>query len=357
MRPLATVLSFSLCATLGAQVWSPAHFTNSRAAGSNVFPFGTGTTFRYAQIHDDITSPIPVMKLSTRRTQSTTALAQGSATVDLWLSTAATSSATPNLTFDNNHGADKTQVITSKMVNMAQATPDSLPGQFDVSLPFDMVFPFTGQGSLCWEVHVTNRVGSFTHDNVSGVNANPPLATHNLTAFRPGCKATNRTTNMGATGTSVMTWASGTGILRVTGSNALDSGLVVTVVGANGTTWGGIPLPFLIPGSDTAPSGPCNLYTDVILLQVTVASIAGATTTDVAVPATPDLNGLTTRSQNWCFDAMANPIGIVTSNVVLHNFIAPYPTTQPLCRIYLSGSLGAVASGSQVGGGNVTQFN
>jgi hypothetical protein len=356
MRLLATAVCLSLCATLGAQVWSPTHFAKVRATGSNVFPFGSGIPFRYAQIHDDVTA-LPVKSLTVRRTPSTSVLAAGTITVDAFMSTAATSSATPNLTFDSNHGANKVQVISNKTFNQPASSPDFLPHKFDISFPFDVVFPFTGSGSLCWEVHVLARVTvSVTHDNFSGANTNPAMAVVSLTTFRPGCIATGRTTRMGASASSAMSWPTNTGTLRVTGSNALASGVIITAVGTNNANWGPIPLPFEIPGSATAPSGACNLYNDVILLQVTVASTTGASTTNVPVPATIDLHGLVARSQNWCLDAAANPLGVVTSNAVLHQWVAPFGT-QPACRIYLSGSLGATASGSQVGGGNVTQFN
>jgi hypothetical protein len=159
---------------------------------------------------------------------------------------------------------------------------------------------------------------------------------------------------MGAGASSVMTWASGTGILRVTGTNAMADGGLIAVVGTSNTSWGGIPLPFLIPGSDAAPSGPCNLYNDVLLLKGNVATPTGTSTTDFAVPATPDLHGLVTRSQIWGLDATANPIGIVTSNMVIHQWIAPF-AVQPASRMFLSG-LGAIGSLGP-GSGNVVQFN
>jgi hypothetical protein len=271
------------------------------------------------------------------------------------MSTAVTTSSTISTTFDNNHGADKTQVITNKQFNVPASDPDNLPHKFDVSFPFDVGFPFAGQGSLCWELQVTARTVSITVDYFSGMNANPNLAILSLTALKPGCLATGRATRMGATAATVaMGWPSGTGTLRVTGTNALDSGLVITAVGTSNTNWSGIPLPFLIPGSDTAPSGACNLYNDVFLLQVTVASTAGATTTDVPVPATPALHGLVVRSQNWCIDAMANPIGVVTSNAVIHQWLAPYGL-QPVSRVYLSGLGATGALGAN--NGLVTQFN
>lgn len=355
MRLLAITLAASVCAAAGAQIYSPAHFTNVRATGSNAFPFGSGTQFRYAQIHDDVNGPVAVNMISTRRAPATSATAGGTANVDLWVSTAATSSATPNIMFDLNHGADKAQVITNKAINIATATADALPGNYDVVMPFDTPFPFTS-GSLCWEVHVLSRTASVTNDNFSTASTNPALGVHSLTTFRPGCIATGRTARQSATGSSVMTWASGTGILRITGSNAAANAIIITAVGTSNTSWGGIPLPFLIPGSDTAPSGSCFLYNDAFLFQAGLASATGASTTDVAIPATPNLHGLTTRTQNYSIDAPANPIGIVTSNPVIHQWIAPFGT-QPASRIYLSNSLGGTATGTQVGGGNCTKFN
>jgi hypothetical protein len=162
---------------------------------------------------------------------------------------------------------------------------------------------------------------------------------------------------MAATSSSAMNWSGGTGQLTVTGASGPRSGFVVVVLGLRETTafGGSVQLPFLIPGSGSAPSGACHLYTDVLLVGASTTTATGGSTTTFPVPATPDLNGMRTFAQIWAFDPAANPLGMVTSNGVNHNFVAPYPRV-PLARIYASGSLGPIG-GTASHYGLITAFN
>ena len=352
MRFLATLCVLALAADSSSQtsVVSPAHFTAAEANVDNSYPFGFGTTFRYAQIHDDLAgTPRLIKGLSFRRDGTQTVVTlylPYSVTLDLWCSTATTTAATPSTSFDQNHGADKSRVITARNFNFPQTDHSFVPNPFVYDVPFDIPFIFVGARSLCWEVHKTAATNSAAYflDAASGAqgHANPPLA---ISRFGAGCRLSATNAPMSADSSAVMSWPSGSGNLTVTGTAGPLSGFVIVVLGLRETTafGGSIPLPFLIPGSGGAPSGPCHLYTDVLLVTASVTTATGASTTPVPVPATPDLNGLRTFAQIWAFDAAANPLGVVTSNAVNHNFVAPYPTI-PVARIYLPGNLGAVGT-------------
>jgi hypothetical protein len=272
-----------------------------------------------------------------RHNANATAYPVHSITLDAWLSSAATTSTTASTTFDVNHGADKRQVVTNRLYNLPASEPGDLPGQFVLNYAYDTPFPFPGNASLCWEVQITvkTHTASIFHDALLGANANPNLQSSRAYT---GCISTGRTNPMALSPLQNMNWAAGTGTINASATQLVPNGPVLFMRGFSRLNWGGIPLPFEIPGSANAPSGACFLYTDVWVITPSVASASGSVTNPFTVPATPDLNGLTVFTQAWGLDAPANPIGITTSNLVMHNFLAPYGAP-PISRIYASGSL------------------
>jgi hypothetical protein len=344
---LAPVL---LCGLVTAQSHvSPAHFAHSEGVSQNSFPFGIATVpFRFSQVHDDVPN-MTIRGMVFRHNAGNvngTVYPAHSITMDAWYSTAVTTSATMSTTFDNNHGLDKIRVVTNRTYNLPASDPADVPGQFLLDYPLDVPFVFAGGGaSLCWEVQITGKTQavSIFYDAMNPPNADPPLQ---VTRVYTGCLATGATNPMMATPQSSMTWTVGTGVHTVIGANLLANGTVLFVTGFSRTQWAGIPLPIQVPGSTGAPSGTCNIHTDVAVIIPRLATATGAVTNRINVPATPDLNGLTTYSQIWGIDPAANPTGITTSNMVVHNFLAPY-LQQPVGRVSLSGSLGAV--GNQTG--------
>ena len=91
--------------------------------------------------------------------------------------------------------------------------------------------------------------------------------------------------------------------------------MAIAVLGFDDTTWSGIPLPLLIPGSTGAPSGPCHVWSDMTILQVFTANAAGSGSSIIpAVPASPTWFGLRAYSWVLALDAPANPLGVVTTS-------------------------------------------
>jgi hypothetical protein len=148
---------------------------------------------------------------------------------------------------------------------------------------------------------------------------------------------------MAAMGSATMNWPAGTGTLVVNGQSGPANSVVLVLVGTSSSSFSGIPLPFLVPGSGGGISGACNLYTNIVLTFAAATTSAGSSTVSVPVPATPDLNGLRTFEQILAFDPAANPVGVALSNGVNHNWVAPYGLA-PVARIFLLGSLGAVGT-------------
>jgi hypothetical protein len=356
----SSLVLFLLPPIAAQSVVSPREYTSAEAPANNSYPFGVSTqVIRYVGIHDDLQgTPLLIKGMSMRRngTSTTPIYPAYTITLDAWCSLAATTSTTPNTTFDNNHGSNKMQVVTNKTFNFPQADYGFVPSPFLHSVVFDTPYPYLASAPLCWEVQRTaiTLAASIFHDGATNsANTNPPMA---FTPFGTGCKVSSQNVAMTATGSAVMSWPSGTGTLTVSGQSGPANSVVLVIMGTSSERFSGIPLPFLIPGSGGAPSGPCNLYTNIVLGFAATTTSAGTSLTNIPVPATPDLNGLRTFEQIVALDPAANPLGVALSNGVNHNWIAPYQL--PLvARVYLLGSLAPVASGVTANYGLVIRFD
>ena len=69
--------------------------------------------------------------------------------------------------------------------------------------------------------------------------------------------------------TASTSWTSGTMSLVYTGTRLPRNAVVSLSVGVSSTSYLGLSLPFLLPGSNGAPSGDCLVYNDS-LVQVPV---------------------------------------------------------------------------------------
>lgn len=345
-RSLA-VLPLLLAGALSAQHVSPAYYDGVEGPGNNVFPFGsTVVPFRFAQIHDDIPTMVITGMQFRHNATATVAYPSYSVTVDGWVSTAITTSATADATFDNNHGLDKVQVITNRTYTLGPSNLGDMPGQWVLDLPFDIPFPFAGSGaSLCWEVHVTAKTNTanVVYDAASGTTTNPTIQN---TRFGNGCRASGRTTAMGAatTGTTI-SWTSGTGTMAVAGSNLLANGAVFFALGFDNVAWNGNPLPTVIPTSSLGSSGPCTLYINFVDAILQTASSTGAATLTIPHVPTPSWHGFKIYAQILGLDPAANAFGVTASNATVFQWVAPHGA-MPVARIFLSGSLGPTGTAS-----------
>lgn len=354
MRKSLALAPTLLCGLVSAQYVSPSYHAKAEGLSNNVFPFGNTTVpFRFSQLHDDVPA-ITINSLTFRHNATTVTYPSHSITCDGWMSTAPSASGSASTTFDNNHGTDKVQVIINRTYNHPASDPRCVPGDWLLSYPLDVPFTFGGTpATLCWEVQVTakTQTTSITHD-AFGTSTNPALQ---VGRGGVGCLATGRTVAMSATGTSSMSWSTNSGTLTLNGTNGPANAPAFHVLGTDKNNWFGLPLPFELPGTNTAPSGSCYIYTDVLASFPVTASSTGAMTSAVPVPATQNLNGLTTFSQFWAIDTAANSWGIVTTPGVAHNWVAP-PQPAIASRIYLSGSLGLTGTFS-TSSWLITKFN
>lgn len=357
-------LSFSsLASHLAAQSYvSPATHVRSEGAGTQSFPFGISTVpFRYLQIHDDVPAML-VNGIAFRHNaggNNNSVFPAHSVTLDAWVSTAATTSATPSSTYDSNHGTDKARVATNRTYNLPASDPTDLPGAFILDYPFDTAFPYAG-GGLCWEVQITakTQTTSIFYDAMLAANSNPPMA---VSRGGDGCLATGATMPMDILVLGPLDWTTGSGTLNLTGNRLLANGSVVLVFGLDKTSWAGQSLPLVIPTSTGAPSGTCTIYENILVTVPGTANGSGSWAIPIAftlpIPTLMALNGLTTYAQVMGLDAQANPFGLTASKMGMHNIVAPFPAA-PIARVYRSGDI-ANPVGSTVQNTNtlITRFD
>jgi hypothetical protein len=341
----AAVLAACLAATVTAQtVVSPVAWTDVESNGGNAFPFGSSSVpYRYLNVHDDMVGrPGSIQSLALRRsgTTSTTVIPAFSVVLDTFLSSASTTGATVDATFANNHGPDLTQVTTNRTVNFPATGTGLLPYPFAYVIPFDTPFAFGGGGPLAWEVQILQRISqpsALFHDSVSGPSPNPSMV---ASRYGTGCVATGETDAFGLTGGSANQWTLGQLAMSATTRDGPPNGAALLLVGFDPTQWAGLPLPIQLPNTASGTSGPCYLQAPGIAQLPGNLSNSGSYTFRISTAATPLLNGVLLYSQAVALDLAANPFGIISTNGVNHQIVAPYGA-QPGGRVYASSGLGA----------------
>ena len=334
------LLVLALAASLSAQtnIVSPAAYTNAEAPSGNAFPFGSAASqFRYLNVHDDLAgTPRTILAFALRKgaTTSTTITPALSVVMDGFMSTAVTTGATVVASYDANHGADKAQVLTGRTISFPPFGTGIIPYPFVYAVPLDAPFSYAGAGPLCWEVRITSRPlsGSASHDYVGGSSTNPSMA---ASRYGDGCLAAGHTLPFTVTGGSSVTWTTNQGQVTATTSEGPANASAFYLFGASGTSYGGIPLPFPLPGTTGGSSGTCWLNSDILLTVPGTLSGTGAVTFRVAVPLFPWFGGLNVFGQAVALDVAANSLGLVTSNGINHHIVRPHGNP-PGGRVYTS---------------------
>jgi hypothetical protein len=325
--PLAVAAAPPAQPLLDATV-SPPHFLSGEGNSSLGHPFGTGVLMRYLQIHDDLQGQPRMFRGVAVRPDGPfpgTAVADYTVTLSMWLSSASRLSNNIRPVFEDNHGADRTRVVDNRTFSLpGRGLVRAMPRGFAPPILFDSAFAHAGTVGLTWEVetHATT-IGSLSlfHDAASGNDANP--IPRNV-FIGSGCRATGRGSEFSLTRSATFDWPNGIGSLNLSGSNAPANAPVIAVLGTSDESWLGIPLPLLIPGSSSNPSGPCHVYGDVQFSVVTAANAAGSVASlPIQVGLHPGLHGLNLIAQLWAIDANAS-LGLVTSRAAVTHFVAPF---------------------------------
>jgi hypothetical protein len=363
MRILVSIASLScFCA---AQVTSPAHFAEAEGPGSTTTPFGLlAGNDRYLQVHGDVNRPFTINRILFRRDHLAANVGSSVFNTTLRLSTAAAgvSPVGPSPVFALNHGAGLT-AFTNLSVNMPPTSSQLLPGRpFDRVIPLPRAYQFAGGAALVWEVEFNSRAPTFgaTFDLVASLgDTNPGCA---VGTFGTGCRVRAGEAPLGLEAQTSIDWRiTHAGRFLCTTSNALRdnsvANFVFLLVGLSRTDFAGIPLPFQLPATAGAPSGPCTLYTSIfqVFASAPVNLTTGTSSFQFQLPASPQFNGASLYFQSMALSPTANAYGSALSNAVAVQVIAPFGAT-PIGRVSGNGHGAAVTGTVSPVSGLVTRF-
>lgn len=318
---------------------SPA--VNKNVEGSsyiyNAFGQSNSSGWRFQQVHDDLQGKqLTVRELGFRRDANyMNRFSAYDFTVQLILSTAATQSSTMSTTFDQNHGTNRSVVVTNKVINMPATVGDGVAQPFAYRMKFDTAYTFNGgSGGLCWEARISlqrNLITTTYFDAAYSQDANPPLA---QAYFGQGCAHTSQTTVAQLQASSSCNYTSNTGLLYLNGYYLDRSGVALASIGFSRTAYGALPLPFVLPGTATAYSGPCSIYGSLDLIFATTSDANGYGTLTIPIPVDINYAGAKLFSQYLTEDKAASvPIKLVTSNAVELQYVPPFTRTPISCSV------------------------
>ena len=314
---------------------SPAHFARAEGPTSDTAVIGDTQPFgRLLQVHDDLSGANGTIQSLGFRLDDGVSAPTFTILVDVWCSTARTQAAQPHAQFDQNHGTDKSRTVAFKMVRFP-AAQRQIPfvDAFTHVIPFDTPFVFGGQGPLCWEVllHGTTTLAPVQLDAVAGSDGSPmpvqaqvshgcrTAGTSYASPFRLVCKPT-------------LDWKQLTLDVALDGSGGPPSQLAVLMAGLRYHSFGGVPLPFEIPGSPTAPSQACRVHVAPELTLATLMKSDGSLPLVLRSFLGPYVLCVDLGFQLLARDSGANPWGLVTSDTVGLRFLTPYPL-QPIGQV------------------------
>lgn len=315
--------------TLDAQI-SPRHFAAVEAPSSGRSPLALTTTARTLQIHEDVVrSARPIVAIAFRRDGARReTFAAHTLGLSLSMSEGTTTAAAPDPIFDNNHGGNRTVVVAQRQISYPPSAPvHSLPAPFTYEIPLDVPFAYTFRhtGPLVWDMVTQSPTSSSTRPAFDLINTlgdpNPPMATFE---FGTGCLATGRLVPMGTAAGQAENWPAGIVRMTMGGTNGPASAPAAVMVGLSNVALGALPLPFVLPGSTTAPSGPCTIYNDALLTVPLATNSNGSAATILDLAISPALHGGMLFNQLIAMDLPANPMGLVTSSARVRQVVAPY---------------------------------
>ncbi len=341
--PFFALAGLVLCVPAAAQPFvSPSSFATTEGPFFETFAIGgTATPAVHLAVYDEMAGRAGVIKgVAFRRdaVAANTTLPASSMLVSVFLSTAQTTASNPSATLAANHGSDRAAAARFALVSFPQTVPTGFAEPFDYRLPFSTPFAFGGGGPLCVEIVVHSRTqpSAIWFDNTGGANPNPAPA---FARYGTGCITTGSTLPVEIQPSASGNWAGNAISLRLNGFRLPKSSLVSIALGTSQTAFGPLPLPFVLPGTQSAPSGACTVLTDYLLTIPTFTDAAGNFTFSIGMNVTPNFSGLTILSQVVAPDATANSFGLVFSDGARHHIVAPHPAS-PIGTVYVAGSQG-----------------
>ena len=361
----AIVLLVGMVSAQNMYYVSPAAYKNKEGNSNNNWPFYQRyQKFTYMQLHDDLPKrPMRVTAFAFRRDQnagSRYTIPAWTATMDVKLSTAKTTSTTASSTYANNHGVDLMTVLTNTVVKFPASSGRPMPKKFVnkiafPSKPFLFKNTFAGK-SICWELRIHSQTIP---------SGKAPL--HDVASARVPCSRSYVGTGGTATGQTRASY-NHSNVALVGGGLALYGSQYYTGinetpfmwVGISDKRWGPLPLPF-----DLTPLGGKgnSIYTDMLALKVGQGKTdtkgyyywGGNAKDYFVVPADPNLVGVPYWMQMGSSDVKNTAFPFVFTRAC-KMVINGIPNPIPICRIYTSNDDKATSGsmGSQYG--LITEF-
>jgi hypothetical protein len=301
---------------------SPPAFAQAEGNGGQSYAFGGPGSDRYLAVHDDLLGRPQTIRSINLRLDGQRALPASEIhfKVDVYMSTAATTSATISPDFTRNHGADLQQVGRNVDVTLRQPA-NTLPRRFELTIPLTTPFVFQGKGPLCWEIRMVEQLGvqGFALDWVSGGSTTGRSYWSNDGA---GCRAFNAGLPAHV---SALPRTDANGRLTridVFGANYPPFDFAVMFL-SDSPSFSGVPLPLPIPGTAGGPSGPCTLYVGPLVTVPLTTSNIGLVQVPVAMPAVLP-NGANLFAQCLGRDQRANAAQLIASDLLQVNLVAPW---------------------------------
>ncbi|MFO1055158.1 MAG: hypothetical protein U1F36_23315 [Planctomycetota bacterium] len=327
---------------------SPVRFADVEGPNSNTLPLAHAQQLvRFQQIQDDL--PIRarlVRALAFRRNAVDASFTPFAVDLDLTMSDPARSSASPSIVFAQNHGTNLVTVVARRTIQFpGTLTPRSRPAPFEYLIPLDA--PYRVSVATCWDMRVYSHGATNTEFDAVQSPAGDQNPTSGAHFFGTGCRASGSSQPMVAGGSFSGDWSLGTFSLRFTSQRGPANAPHLVAVGFDNQQWGQLPLPFLLPGSLNAPSGPCFIENDILDTLPGTSNGVGTFVTTLGVTLDPAQNGLRIFSQVIALDAGANSLGVVTSNGGVRQIVAPFarPSIAQISLLGSHGTSGTAATG------------
>jgi hypothetical protein len=344
MDPLRSLVAVLPIALASAQTVVPPFYANAEGNFACSDGIGCGANqSRFLQLTNSGARLVTALSFRRDGETSTTFPAQA-IVADVYCSLSAKDYDTIDPVFDNNHGAaSKVQVVTTGVFVFPQSIPGPIPNDFAYRFPFDRAFSHSGGRPLCWEIVTQYRTTAqpFALDKCGSWNANPYPA---IFVGGTGCNASGQTSPATLDALATANWATGNQSFTYNGSFFPPGATVLMAFGVDAKNAGGLPLPFVLPGTATAPSGACTMYTDYVATAPVQADALGAFSATYGVNVKNATNGTSIFAQAIALDAGANGYGLVLSNLAQHNIIRPTSSFLPIAHVYLNGSLGPLGT-------------
>lgn len=345
---LSALSALVLISASSAQVVSPTEFSTVEAPSYIYLPFGSNNSagWRFAQIHDDLKGKkVTIREIGFRRDSTRSRFPSFEFTVTMKMSTAASTASQIVAAFDSNHGPNKSTVVLNKVIKFPGTSPNGVAAPWDYRIKLDNPYAFDGtQSGLCWEAQVSlfrNMKTTVYFDAAYSQSANPPLA---QAYFGEGCVHSTQLNAAGLTSTSSTNYTQKTGTVTFYGSNQAPNSLAIGAIGFSRTMLGALPLPFAIPGSASAYSGTCTLYSSLDVLFAAGTDANGSCNASIPIPVDVNFDGAKLFVQLMSQDPQSNAaLNLITTNAVEMQFVKPFGAAS-VSHVYASNTLSSTGS-------------